>query len=67
MERDYVKTDSNVSVLQVQHLLQQGEVLVPATRGVSEDGGWKAEHASTGQQRLDHPLGEALLDALPVL
>lgn len=52
---------------QVQHLLRQGEVLVPATRGVSEDGGWKAEHASTGQQRLDHPLGEALLGALSVV
>lgn len=56
-----MKTDSNVCVAAT------GESPGVCQKRVSGDGDWIAEHANTGQQRLDNPLGETLLGAPPVL
>lgn len=57
----YVKTDSNVSAAAT------GESPGVCHKRVSGDGDWKAEHANTGQQRLDNPQGESLLRAPSIL
>lgn len=53
----YVKTDSNMFVAAT------GESPGVCHKRVSGDGDWIAEHASTGQQRLDSAQGETLLGA----
>lgn len=53
----YVKTDSNVSVTAT------GEGPGVCHKRVTADGDWIAEHANTGQQRLDNPRGETVLGA----